>query len=686
MKSMEEFNLKSDFEPTGDQPRAIAKLVKGIEAGASHQTLLGTTGSGKTYSVAKVIEEVQKPALVISHNKTLAAQLFQEFREFFPDNSVNFFVSYYDYYQPEAYVPQRDLYIEKEADINERIEVLRHSTTSSLMTRKDVIVIASVSCIYGLGRPADYFEKKIEIKKGKKKKRSQLLRSLVNLLYSRRDTDLKRGCFRVRGERVEVFPPYGERALRVEILAGEVREVAWIEPETGRVLEKPESVSLFAAEHFVTPAERRRRAVKMIRMELDERLKELEERGKNTEAHRLKQRTEYDLELLSEVGFCPGVENYGRYLSGRNKGEPPFTLLDYFGFTGKDFLCLVDESHQTVPQIRGMYNGDRARKKTLVEHGFRLPSALDNRPLKFSEFLEKIPQLIYTSATPDDWEVGEARKEAEKKEEIPHSGVVEQIIRPTGLLDPRVEVRPTGAQVKDVVSEIVKRKKRGERVLVTTLTKRMAERLAEYLSSPDRLRELLEEEVPEIKAHYLHSEIETLERSEILLDLRKGKVDVVVGINLLREGLDLPEVSLVAILDADKEGFLRSETSLIQTMGRAARNKRGRAILYGDEITGSMKRAVEEVERRRRIQKEYNEKHGIEPESIEKPLRRRVLPGQEEPSSAETEEKEWRLLSPGALEEQIYDWEKKMRRKAENLAFEEAAVLRDRIREAKETL
>ncbi len=672
MKSMKRFKLKSDFNPTGDQPQAIEKLSKGVSSGQDHQVLLGVTGSGKTFTVANVIEKIQKPTLVISHNKTLAGQLFQEFREFFPENSVNYFVSYYDYYQPEAYVPQRDLYIEKEANINKRIEVLRHSATQSLMARKDVLVVASVSCIYGLGRPDDYFEKTLELEKGQGMKRIELLRDLINLLYARNDMDFKRGAFRVRGERVEIFPPYGERALRVEMLGGKIRGLSWIEPESGAIKETVDEVRVFPAEHFITPEKRLERAIELIKIELKERVKALQERGQNLEAHRLKQRTEYDLELLKEMGFCPGIENYARYLSGREKGEPPFTLLDYFRYASDDFLCIIDESHQTIPQIRGMYNGDQARKKTLVEHGFRLPSALDNRPLKFDEFLKRVPRIIHTSATPNDWEINKS------------SQVVEQLIRPTGVLDPKIEVRPARGQVKDLIKEIVKRIKKGERVLAVTLTKRMAETLSEYLASPARIESLLGKKVPEIKTHYLHSEIDTLERSEILLDLRKGEVDVVVGINLLREGLDLPEVSLVAILDADKEGFLRSETSLIQTMGRAARNLNGKAILYGDRVTGSMKRAIDEVERRRKVQKEYNEKHGIKPQTIKKPFRRKILPGQKK--KVKEAKETWRSLSKEALERKVINWEKTMRESAENLNFEKAAELRDKIREAEKVL
>ncbi len=682
---MEKFHLKSGFKPKGDQPQAIKELTRGVKEKQEHQVLLGVTGSGKTFVASKVIENLQMPTLVISHNKTLAGQLFQEFREFFPENAVHYFVSYYDYYQPEAYVPQRDLYIEKESSVNEKIETLRHSATQALMSRKDVLVVASVSCIYGLGQPKDYISLSETFKKGDQVKRREVLRSLVNLLYERNDWDLKRGGFRVRGNTVDVFPPYGERALRIEVLGGKIRRLRWIEPESASLFEEVKKEILFPAEHFITPEKRLKKAIRLIEMELEERVKELEKKGKKIEAYRLEQRTKHDLELMRELGFCPGIENYSRYLSGRKKGEPPYTLLDYFkrGLEGKerDFLCIIDESHMSIPQIRGMYAGDRARKKTLVEHGFRLPSALDNRPLRFQEFQKRVPLSIYTSATPGAWEVKKAKEAAEKHGLEPEKGVIEQIVRPTGLLDPEVEIRPLENQIEDLVQEIAKRKKRNERVLVTTLTKRMAEQLADYLSSGRKVEKLLGKKIPEIKTSYLHSEIKTLERSEVLLKLRKGEIDVIVGINLLREGLDLPEVSLVAILDADKEGFLRSETALVQTMGRAARNKAGKAILYADKKTGSIKRAVEEVERRRKKQKEFNRKHGITPETIKKSFRKGILsgrPGLKREESAG--EDKWSKLPPRELRKKIIDWEKEMKKAANDLDFEKAADLRDKIR------
>ncbi|MFW6109887.1 MAG: excinuclease ABC subunit UvrB [Patescibacteria group bacterium] len=711
-----DFNLKSDFAPTGDQPQAIGQLTQGINAGLEHQVLLGVTGSGKTFSVANVVEKVQKPTLVISHNKTLTAQLYQEFRDFFPENEIHYFVSYYDYYQPEAYVPQRDLYIEKEVDINKEIEKLRHSATAALITRKDVIVVASVSCIYGLGRPSDYAQEIMVLEEDEKLSRGDILRDLIDLLYERNDWDLKRGCFRVRGENVEVFPPYGGEALRISILGRRINKLEWIEPETGRVVEPVKEVKLLSAKHFITPRKRLKQSISRIEQELQERLEELKNQGKDIEAHRLKVRTEHDLELLEELGYCPGVENYSRYLSGRSPGEPPYTLIDYFRHSyGDDFLCVIDESHMTVPQIRGMYNGDRARKENLVNFGFRLPSALDNRPLTFDEFQDKVSQTIYTSATPSDWEIKRARSSAELqisndkiqmsgKEKSPeelagkklHNGVVEQLIRPTGLLDPKIEVRPAEGQIEDLIKEIVARKLKKERALVTTLTKRMAEDLASYLNDEDKLTavmeekgdsfsELQEETVTDIKAEYLHSEIETLERSDILADLRRGEFDVVVGINLLREGLDLPEVSLVAILDADKEGFLRSETALIQTMGRAARHENGAAILYAEEVTESMQAAIDEVARRRQVQKKYNQTHNITPQSIKKPIRQRLVRKIEQPDEKEKEEN-WSVLPPEELENKIWEWEREMRQAADQLNFEKAAELRDRIREVQKTM
>ena len=729
--ALQRFKLHSEYQPKGDQSQAIEKLAAGVKYGLPHQVLLGVTGSGKTFTIANVIEKVQKPTLVISHNKTLAAQLFQEFREFFPQNEIHYFVSYYDYYQPEAYIPQRDLYIEKEADINKEIEKLRHSATQALMTRRDVVVVASVSCIYGLGRPEDYAEQSMIITVPNRVPdrveplhlqgfnplgRNSIMKNLIRLLYQRNDWDFKRGRFRVRGDTVEVFPPYGEQVLRLEFLGEDLEKIRWIEPASSKTLKNLEEVTLFPAKHFITPEERLKKAMVLIENELEEQIAKLKNQGKELEAHRLKQRTEYDLELMSELGFCPGIENYSRHLTDREEGEPPYTLLDYFskgtprglnpleGSTlSKSFLCVIDESHMTIPQIRGMYRGDAARKNTLIEFGFRLPSARDNRPLRFEEFLERVPQIIYTSATPGEWEINRAhksggegkesdsllRKESDSGEfaagkEKPHNGVVEQLIRPTGLLDPKIEIRPTEGQIKDLVLEIAKRKQRGERVLVTTLTKRMAEDLADYLGNPDKIGS-----ISPIRTHYLHSEIKTLERSDILADLRRGKYDVVVGINLLREGLDLPEVSLVAILDADKEGFLRSETSLIQTMGRAARHIRGKVILYADNITGSMERAIAEVGRRRETQKEYNEQHGITPQTIQKPVRERVVGKDDEKKSKrfkKFKEFKWQLLPPEELENQIWEWEREMRQAAEALDFERAVELRDMIREARKQL
>ncbi len=664
---MPEFKVIAPFEPTGDQPQAIAKLVEGLKKGYRHQTLLGATGTGKTYVMAKVIEAVQRPTLVIAHNKTLAAQLYAEFREFFPHNAVEYFVSYYDYYQPEAYLPQQDLYIEKDADINEEIERLRLAATSALFSRRDVIIVASVSCIYGLGSPEDYGRVVLTLRVGDRVRRNTVLKHLVSIFYERNDIELRRGTFRVRGDTLEVMPAYMETAYRIEFWGDEVDRISEVDPLTGEVLARLDQVEIFPAKHFVTPQERLQKAIADIEAELEERLRELRRQGKLVEAQRLEQRTRYDIEMLREVGYCPGIENYSRHLSQRPPGTPPWTLLDYFP---PDFLCFIDESHMTIPQLQGMYRGDRSRKETLVEYGFRLPSALDNRPLTFEEFNERLNQVIYVSATPGPYE----RQVSEQ--------IVELLIRPTGIPDPKVEVRPTRGQIEDLVAEIRKRVARGERALVTTLTKRMAEDLSAYLQELG------------IKVHYLHSEIDTIERVEILRDLRLGVYDVVVGINLLREGLDLPEVSLVAILDADKEGFLRSETALIQTIGRAARHVNGTAILYADTITESMRRAIEETNRRRRIQEEYNRKHGIEPRSIVKDIhdltdRVRVLA--EERATYRTDgEGEGTLpaeaLPPEELERLIQDLEQQMHAAAEALEFERAAALRDQIFELRRTL
>ena len=647
---MSQFEIASDFGPMGDQPQAIDKLVAGLNEGLKHQTLLGVTGSGKTFTMANVIQRVSRPALVISHNKTLAAQLCTEFKEFFPDSAVEYFVSYYDYYQPEAYLPHTDTYIEKDADVNEEIDKLRHAATRALFERRDVIIVASVSCIYGLGEPEEYRSFVCSLERGGSYRRERLLRQLVDMQYERNDINFTRGRFRIRGDTLEIQPAYEELALRIEFFGDDVERIVEIEPLTGEILAELDSVDIYPAKHFVTSHDKLMRAIEDIQQELAERLDELGRQGKALESARLEARTNYDLEMLREAGYCTGAENYSRHLSRRPPGSPPWTLLDYFP---DDFLMFIDESHMTLPQIRGMYRGDRSRKETLVEYGFRLPSALDNRPLNFTEFSERINQVIYTSATPSDYEYQHSRQ------------VVEQIIRPTGLLEPTVEVKSTRGQIDDLLDQIKGRVDRGERCLVTTLTKRMAEELAEYLVETG------------IRTHYLHSEIDTLERVNILRDLRLGVYDVVVGINLLREGLDLPEVSLVAILDADKEGYLRSEGSLIQTMGRASRHIDGHAIMYADVTTGSMARAIEETQRRRRIQEVYNREHNISPQGIRKAIRditervRRV---------AETRAPY--LAAPVAKEDiarLIKELEAQMRAAARNLEFEKAALLRDRI-------
>ncbi|GBD07872.1 UvrABC system protein B [Candidatus Thermoflexus japonica] len=656
---MERFQLVAPFEPTGDQPQAIEKLVEGLQKGYRYQTLLGATGTGKTFTIAHVIARIQKPTLVISHNKTLAAQLYAEFREFFPHNAVEYFVSYYDYYQPEAYIPQTDTYIEKETSINEEIERLRLAATQALFTRRDVIIVASVSCIYGIGNPHDWGQVVIRLHRGQVRRRDNLLRHLVDIQYTRNDVDFRRGTFRVRGDTVDVFPAYQDTAIRIEFWGDEIDRLVEFDPLTGEVLRLHETVEIYPAKHFVTPEEKLRRAIASIEQELHERLEELRAQGKLLEAERLRQRTLYDLEMLREVGYCHGIENYSRHLDGRAPGEPPWTLLDYFP---DDFLVVIDESHMTIPQLRGMYHGDRSRKETLVEYGFRLPSALDNRPLTFEEFEQRVRQVIFMSATPGPYEL-------EKSEQV-----VEQLIRPTGILDPVVEVRPTKGQIEDLIGEIRKRVARGERALVTTLTKRLAEELSDYLNEMG------------IRTHYLHADIETLERVEILRDLRLGVYDVVVGINLLREGLDLPEVSLVAVLDADKEGFLRSETALIQTIGRAARHVNGTAILYADTITESMRRAIEETNRRRAIQEAYNRAHGIEPRSIVKAVR--DLTDRVREMVAEETGAPGRMpaMPKDELQRLIRALEKEMKRAAQDLEFEKAAALRDQIFELREQL
>ncbi|MGC8228048.1 excinuclease ABC subunit UvrB [Pseudobacillus badius] len=653
-----QFEIVSKYSPQGDQPKAIAELVSGIEEGKKHQTLLGATGTGKTFTISNVIKEVNKPTLVIAHNKTLAGQLYSEFKEFFPNNAVEYFVSYYDYYQPEAYVPQTDTFIEKDASINDEIDKLRHSATSSLFERNDVIIIASVSCIYGLGSPEEYRDLVISLRAGMEIERNQLLRKLVDVQYERNDIDFKRGTFRVRGDVVEIFPASrDEHCIRVEFFGDEIDRIREVDALTGEIIGDREHVAIFPASHFVTREEKMRIAIGNIEQELEEQLAVLRAENKLLEAQRLEQRTRYDLEMMREMGFCSGIENYSRHLTLRPPGSTPYTLLDYFP---DDFLIVVDESHVTLPQIRGMFNGDQARKQVLVDHGFRLPSAKDNRPLKFEEFEEHVRQIVYVSATPGPYEI----------EHTPQ--MTEQIIRPTGLLDPTVDVRPIEGQIDDLISEINERTARNERVLVTTLTKKMSEDLTDYLKEIG------------VKVQYLHSEIKTLERIEIIRDLRLGKFDVLVGINLLREGLDIPEVSLVTILDADKEGFLRSERSLIQTMGRAARNAGGHVIMYADKITDSMAKAIEETKRRREIQQAYNEKHGVTPKTIQKDIRDviRATHAAEEAESYETAASK-KKLAPQERNRLIASLENEMKAAAKALDFELAAQLRDALLELK---
>jgi excinuclease ABC subunit B len=652
-----EFRLVSSWKPRGDQPKAIHELTEGLQAGLKHQTLLGVTGSGKTFTIAHVIQNVQKPTLVIAHNKTLAAQLCNEFREFFPHNAVHYFVSYYDYYQPEAYIPQTDTYIEKDASINDEIDRLRHAATSALLERRDVIIVASVSCIYGLGTPQEYAAMTLPLRKGAIVSRDEILHRLVELQYERNEIGFGRGTFRAKGDVIEVIPSYSENAIRIELFGDEIERISELDALTGKRLRDLDFTVIYPATHWVTGKEKLARAIESIEAELEERLAELHRMGKLLETQRLEQRTKYDLEMLRELGYCSGIENYSRHLDGRKPGEPPCTLIDYFP---TDFLMVIDESHQTIPQIRGMYNGDRSRKEILIEYGFRLPSALDNRPLKFEEFERKMNQVIYVSATPGPYE-------RQKSQQI-----VEQIIRPTGLVDPEVLVRPVRGQIDDLITEIREVTRRGERVLVTTLTKKMAEDLTEYLTELG------------IKARYLHSEIETLDRVDILHDLRLGEFDVLVGINLLREGLDLPEVSLVAILDADKEGFLRSETSLIQTIGRAARNVRGRVILYADDVTGSMARAIAETQRRRQLQLEYNQKHGITPETVKKAIKEFMPELARE--GKEKRAKKLVVKTPAELADLIKELEQEMFAAAKRLEFERAAKLRDEIRELRREL
>ncbi|MCX5751669.1 MAG: excinuclease ABC subunit UvrB [Candidatus Saganbacteria bacterium] len=648
------FKVHSNYEPAGDQPKAIENLVKGVEKGYRDQTLLGVTGSGKTFSMAKVIEAVQKPTLIISHNKTLAAQLCQEFRGFFPENAVEYFVSYYDYYQPEAYVPSSDTYIEKDSSINQEIDRLRHSATMALFERRDVIVVASVSCIYGLGTPEDYLKAMLYLKVGENHDRDEIIKRLVAIKYERNDLIPERGKFRVRGDVIEVWPVYEQHFVRLQLDVDELVKILEIDPITGEIIKKRESIGIYPGTHYVTFQEKLGPAIESIKKELDMRVAQLKKENKLIEAQRIEARTKYDLEMIQEMGYCNGIENYSRHLSGRPEGDPPGTLLDYFP---DDFLTFVDESHVSLPQIRGMYAGDQSRKKTLVDFGFRLPSALDNRPLNFKEFDERVNQLIYVSATPSEFEMKKSKQ------------VVEQIIRPTGLIDPETIVKPTKGQVKDLLKEIKLRVEKKERVLVTTLTKKMAEDLAAFFDES------------EIKCRYLHSDVATLDRIDILRGLRLGEFDVLVGINLLREGLDLPEVSLVAILDADKEGFLRAETSLIQTIGRAARNINGKVILYGDQMTGSMRRALKETNRRRKIQIEYNKKHNITPQTIVKEIKD-IREGLRD-ADAKDLKRITEFVPKSEVPALISNLEEDMRIAAVALDFERAAKVRDQIKEIK---
>lgn len=651
---MSKFELKSDYKPTGDQPAAIAQLTKGIQDRLRHQTLLGVTGSGKTFTMANVIQNVQKPTLVLSHNKTLAAQLYEEFKKFFPDNAVHYFVSYFDYYQPEAYIPRSDTYIEKDSQINEEIDRLRHAATDALLSRRDVIIVASVSCIYGIGSPSDYNDLSIRLRVGERRVRDKFMRQLTDIQYQRNDVDFHRSTFRVRGDVVDVFPAGEELAYRMEFFGDELERILKIDPLTGEILGKPETFTIFPGSHYVTPYDKLKVALGQIESELDNRLGLFKNQGKLLEAQRLEQRTRFDLEMLQETGFVKGIENYSRYLTNRRPGEQPATLLDYYP---DDFLLLIDESHMTIPQVRGMYNGDRARKEVLVEHGFRLPSALDNRPLTFTEFEKHMNQVIYVSATPAEYELSRSPEPAQ------------QVIRPTGLLDPPIEVRPIEGQIDDLIAEIRTTIDNRQRVLVTTLTKRMAEDLTEYL------QELT------IKVAYLHSDVETLDRTDILRDLRLGVYDVLVGINLLREGLDLPEVSLVAILDADKEGFLRSEQALIQTVGRAARHVEGHVIMYADRVTASMQKTIDETTRRRTIQEMFNKERGITPTGINKAIEKGLRP--DLPEEAKKAKLDLKKIPKDEYAHLIKDLTAQMDLAAANLEFEKAAELRDIINDVK---
>ena len=653
------FQIAQRLVPRGDQPRAIEELTEGVLAGLRFQTLLGATGTGKTFTIAHVVRNVQRPTLVIAHNKTLTAQLCNEFRELFPNNAVHYFVSYYDYYQPEAYIPQTDTYIEKDSSINDEIDRLRHAATCSLFERRDVIIVASVSCIYGLGSPENYHDMSITLQRGGEMDRDEVMRGLVSLQYARNEVGFERGTFRARGDTLEIIPAYQEKVVRVEFFGDEVERLAILDPISGHPLREEDRITIYPASHFITPVEKTHRAIESIEEELEPRLQQLRSQEKLLEAQRLEQRTRYDVEMMQEMGYCSGIENYSRHLDGRSPGQPPNVLLDYFP---DDFLLVIDESHQTVPQIRGMYHGDRSRKETLVEYGFRLPSALDNRPLAFSEFEGRLNQVIFTSATPGPYEERHGER------------VVEQIIRPTGLVDPEVQIHPVSGQVDHLIGEIREVVERHERILVTTLTKRMAEDLTEYLVDLG------------IRARYLHSEIDTLDRVEILRDLRLGKFDVLVGINLLREGLDLPEVSLVAVLDADKEGFLRSGTSLIQTIGRAARNVRGTVLLYADTATRSIRHAVDETNRRRAIQSAHNQKHGITPKTVEREVTDILQSMRLKQEAPRPSEQEMERLSSAEIVDVIKGLEEEMLQAAERLEFELAAALRDEIRELKKRL
>ena len=675
---MSKYNLNSPYQPKGDQPNAIVKLVDGLNSGKKYQTLLGATGTGKTFTIANVIEKTGRPTLVLAHNKTLAAQLCNELRDFFPNNAVEYFISYYDYYQPEAYVPVSDTYIAKTSSINEEIDMLRHSATRSLFEREDVIVVASISCIYGLGMPSEYLNASVKFTAGENINLRHYLRELVNNQYVRNDVDISRGRFRIKGDVLEIGPAYDDRIVRIELFGEEIEEISYVDPTTGEILNKLDKINIYPAKHFVTPRDNLNKAIKNIQIELNHRLEFFNEQGKLLEAQRLEQRTKYDIEMLKEVGYCNGVENYARHLSGRSEGTPPECLIDYFP---KDWLLVVDESHVTCPQLLAMYNGDQSRKKVLIEHGFRLPSAADNRPLKSQEFWEKARQTLFISATPGDWELGKSNGE-----------IAEQVIRPTGVLDPLIEVRPTHGQIDDLLSEVNKRAQKKERVLITTLTKRMAEDLTDFLSDK------------KVRVRYLHSEIHSIERIEIIQDLRLGEYDVLVGVNLLREGLDLPEVSLVIILDADKEGFLRAKRSLIQTIGRAARHVEGMALLYADNMTESMKFAIQETERRREIQKEYNQEHKITPKPAGKNASNSILSFLEISRRLQTDGSSKQLVSiaddtvnslltnNGAsisldeLPELINKLENKMKIAAKDLNFEEATQLRDKIKKLRHKL